>query len=210
MRSVLRVLVASLIASCVASGLSAQTSLGVHAGASIATLGGSDVGSADARTGLSFGASVTFPMQGNLGIQIGAGYVQKGATESAEGVQVEFALDYIEMPVLLRIAVPTTGNISPHFLVGPAVSFKAKCDASVAGGGASVSVSCADADAPIKSIDIGGMAGAGLEIATSGSLSVTLDAFFNLGFSSIDDSTVGDDIKNRAWSILAGVAFPIG
>ena len=51
------------------------------------------------------------------------------------------------------------------------------------------------------------MAGAGIDIATSGSLSVSLDLLYNFGLSSITEST---DEKNRAFSILAGVTFPIG
>ena len=52
--------------------------------------------------------------------------------------------------------------------------------------------------------------GVGLDIATSGSLSITLDVFYNLGLTTVDDSTPADDLKNRAWSILAGASFPIG
>jgi len=210
MKTVLRALVASLAMLPLAAGLAAQTTLGIHGGASIATLGGSDVGSADARTGMNFGASVTFPVGEILGIQLGAGYAQKGATENSEGADVEFALDYFEVPVLLRVGVPTTGSISPHFFAGPAVAFKAKCEASGSSGGASVTVDCADVGAEVKSIDIGGMAGAGLDIHTSGPLSITLDVAYNLGLSSIDDSSDGADVKNRAWSFLAGVVFPIG
>ena len=51
------------------------------------------------------------------------------------------------------------------------------------------------------------MAGAGIDIATSGSLSVSLDLLDNFGLSSISES---DNVKNRAFSILAGVTFPIG
>ena len=113
-----------------ATGLAAQTTLGLHAGASIATLGGSDVSDASSRTGLNVGAALTFDLSPNLGLQLGAGYVQKGATATEQGVSIEFALDYIEVPLLLRIAVPTTGTITPHFLVGPALGIKTKCEAS--------------------------------------------------------------------------------
>ena len=51
------------------------------------------------------------------------------------------------------------------------------------------------------------MAGAGLDIATSGSLSVSLDFLYNLGLVSVFEL---DDTKNRAFSILAGITIPIG
>lgn len=73
-----------------------------------------------------------------------------------------------------------------------------------------VTVDCSDFGAPVKSIDIGAMGGAGLSIATGESLAVTLDVLYDLGLSTIDDSSNPDDVKNRAWSIVAGVSFPIG
>ena len=44
-------------------------------------------------------------------------------------------------------------------------------------------------------------------MAMAGSLSVSLDVLYNFGLSSIAES---DDVKNRAFSILAGITFPIG
>ena len=59
----------------------------------------------------------------------------------------------------------------------------------------------------LRSIDFGAMAGLGIDIATSGSLSVSLDVLYNLGLSSISES---DDVKNRALSIMAGIRGPLG
>lgn len=73
-----------------------------------------------------------------------------------------------------------------------------------------MNVDCADFGVPVKSIDIGAMGGAGLSIATGGSLAVTLDVLYNLGLTTIDDTSDEDDVKNRAWSIVAGVSFPVG
>ena len=58
-----------------------QTSLSLQAGASLATLGGSDVASADSRIGMRVGASAIFPLSANLDLQFGAAYAAKGATE---------------------------------------------------------------------------------------------------------------------------------
>lgn len=192
------------------SGLAGQTTLALRGGASVATLGGSDVENADSRTGLSIGGAVTFGVSPNVGIQLGGAFVQKGATETEQGVDIKFSLDYVEVPLLLRVAVPTAGSISPHFMAGPAVSFEANCEVEGSAQGATVAVDCGASDIATKSIDFGAMVGAGLDIGVSGAASITLDVLYDIGLSSIDDSGDSDDVKNRAWSLLAGVAFPIG
>ncbi len=51
---------------------------------------------------------------------------------------------------------------------------------------------------------------AGLDIGLTGNVSLVLDGFYNLGLTKIDDSGVNDDVKNRAFSILAGLSFAVG
>ena len=186
-----------------------QTSLSLQAGASLATLGGSDVASADSRIGMRVGASAIFPLSANLDLQFGlAAYAAKGATEHEAGIDLLLELDYFEIPLLLRLSPSVGGTISPHFTVGPALSFRLKCSASGSVEGFDVSSDCDEfGDPDLKSMDFGAMAGAGIDIATSGSLSVSLDLLYNFGLSSISES---EDTKNRAFSILAGVTFPIG
>ena len=186
-----------------------QTSLSLQAGASLATLGGSDVESADSRIGMRVGASAIFPLSANLDLQFGAAYAAKGATEQELGIDLAVELDYFEIPLLLRLSPSVGGTISPHFTVGPALSFRLKCSVSGSAEGFEISGDCDEevGDLDLKSMDFGAMAGAGIDIATSGSLSVSLDLLYNFGLSSISESY---DTKNRAFSILAGVTFPIG
>ena len=54
------------------------------------------------------------------------------------------------------------------------------------------------------------MVGAGLEFDLSGSTSILLDVFYNLGLTKIDGSGVNDDTKNRAFYILVGASIPVG
>jgi hypothetical protein len=208
----LRFLPVALLLSAPAVPLTAQVALDLHGGASFATRVGSEVGRAEGRTGLNVGASIVFPAGSTFAVQAGAGYVQKGATQPVEGRDMKLDVDYIELPLLLRATVSTSVAVSPHFMVGPALAFKVRCQATEIGvaGGTSTSQGCAAARVPTKSVDVGGMVGAGVEIATGGSLSLTVDAFFNTGLIALDESPVQNDVKNRAWSILAGVTLPIG
>ena len=193
----------------VSDQVAGQTTLALRGGASIATLGGDDPASSDSRIGLNVGGAVTFGVLSGLGIQVGGAFVQKGTTETEQGIDAKVSFDYLEIPLLLRLGVPTSGSISPHFVVGPAFSVNVGCEVGGSSEGVSASAKCSELDINIKSIDVGGMAGVGMDIATSGSLSITLDIFYNLGLSSIDDSGTPDDIKNRAWSVLAGISLPL-
>ena len=186
-----------------------QTTLSLQAGGSLATFGGSDVESPDSRIGLRVGASALVPLRTNLDLQLGAAYAAKGATEDEFGVDIELSVDYLEIPLLLRFTPSFEGTLSPHFTIGPALAFRVGCNAAARAEGFEISADCDDEeyDGEVRTIDFGAVAGAGVDIATSGSLTVSLDVLYNLGLTSISES---DDVKNRAFSILAGIAIPIG
>ncbi len=188
-----------------------QSTVGFRGGLSLASLGGDDAVDLDSRTGLSFGGFFNVPVSDMLGVQVGAGFVQKGAKETELGIDLEFELGYIEIPLLLTLSPPTSGNVGFTFSVGPAVGFKTGCEFSASDAGVTVELDCDDPsiDLDLKSFDVGAMVGAGLDIGLTESISLHLDAFYNFGFTKIDDSGVDDDVKNRAFSILAGLSFPL-
>ena len=186
-----------------------QSTVGFRGGLSLASLGGDDVGDIGTRTALSFGGFFNVPVSDVLGVQVGAGFVQKGAEETELGVNIEFELGYVEIPLLLTLSPPTTGNVGFNFFVGPALGFKTGSDASVSQGGVTVSDDPSLA-LPLKSFDLGAMVGAGLDIGLTGNVSLILDGFYNLGLTKIDDSGLNDDVKNRAFSILTGLSFSVG
>ena len=64
-----------------------------------------------------------------------------------------------------------------------------------------------DFDADLKSLDFGGMLGAGVNIGVGDNLSLVIDAFYNLGLAKITDE---DDLKNGAFYLLAGLSFTVG
>jgi hypothetical protein len=187
--------------------VSAQTVLGLHAGVSVATLSGTDVTNATARAGVSVGASLTFPVAHILGLQVGANFVQKGTKESIPGVGTgTFAIDYLEVPVLLRVGVPSGTPFGVHLFVGPSFSFQTKCSVSASAGGVSASADCSSFGS-MRSYDIGTLGGVGLSLGLPGKLDISVDALYNFGLSSIVKNV---DAKNRALTVQAGVGFPLG
>jgi hypothetical protein len=169
-----------------------------------AKFGGSDAASGsgnESKVGFMGGGFVDIGVGGIVSIRPEVAYVQKGAKASSGGAEIKFKLDYIEVPVLLTVSVPTGGGIvRPELFAGPAVGFRARCREA----NASTSASCADLGVETKSTDFGLMFGAGVAIR-----SFMASVRYDLGLIKIDDSADPEDIKNRALLILVGWAFPL-
>lgn len=192
--------------------LQGQTVLGVHLGLNIAELGGADIDGGDARTGLNLAGSITFPLGENLGLHTGAGYSQKGLTESDGGLEVALKFDYIEIPVLLQYTIPTEGSMGVHFMGGGALGIQASCKLEASDGSTSASVDCSnpDEDIPIKTFDFGLMGGVGVGIGLTERVDLVVDLLYNLGLTTVIDSSDPPDVKNRAFTIRAGASIPLG
>lgn len=212
MRFPFRALLSTAFLMALPTVVSAQASIGVRGGLSLASVSGDNTDELGTTKGLNIGGFVNVPLSGVAGLQIGAGFVQKGGEESEAGVTAKIGVDYIEIPLLLTLSPSTAGSVGFDFFVGPAVSFKAGCTVSGSFDGTDVSIDCDDpeVDVELKSIDFGAMVGAGLDIAVSDAASLVLQGFYNFGLTSIDDSSDPDSVKNRAFSILAGLSFTLG
>lgn len=187
-----------------------QTVLGFHAGANIADLGGDDVGGTETRTGMNIGASVLFPLANNLGLHLEGSYSEKGADISDPEVDGSLKLDYLEFPVLLRYGFPTTGSVGVHLYGGGAVGVELSCEIEASDGSVSATADCDDVDVNTKSVDFGLVGGAGVGFGLANDIDIVLDLFYNLGLTSVDDSGADGDVKNRTFTIRAGVAVPLG
>jgi len=215
MCSFVRIALATALVATLPGAVSAQAEIGFRGGVNFATLSGDDIDDADSRTTLNVGGFVTLPVSSVFGIQIGAGFTSKGAESTEDGTTVSFNLSYIEIPVLAKISVPSTGNVGLHFLAGPAISFRTSCSFDAEGGGVSLSVDCDDTSifadgGKIKKTDFGVMVGAGLDFSLAPNTSLLVELMYNLGLSELGDSGVDDNAKNRVFSILAGLSFKLG
>ena len=212
MRFSLKVVLVTALFMALPAVAAGQSTVGFRGGLSLASLGGDDAEDLDSRTGLSFGGFFNIPVSDVLGVQLGAGFVQKGASETELGVDIDVKLGYIEIPLLLTLSPPTSGNVGFTFSVGPALGFNTGCTLSATDAGITIEFDCDDPSIgfDVKSFELGAMVGAGLDIGLTESVSLVLDGFYNFGFTKVDDTGFDDDIKNRAFSILAGVSFSVG
>jgi hypothetical protein len=138
-------------------------------------------------------------------------FMSKGATTDVgdlnDGV-LSVNLSYIELAVLGRYSLGS-GPLRPTVFVGPTLGYNVGCEIELDDVGA---VDC-DQDefdvATIKSTELGGVIGAGIDYDMGG-LVLVADARYGLGLTNIDDTGSDADVKNRAWTFMAGFSVPLG
>jgi hypothetical protein len=187
-----------------------QMQIGLKAGLNISNLSGSDAGSPDSRTGFAGGAYFMYQFSPMFAIQPEAYYTMKGAkqkgTESGYTYTATLSLDYIEIPVLLKLLIPIQGsNINPSVFAGPSIAFNTthKVKVEVAGQSAESDIQ------NIKSTDFSLVFGAGLGFPI-GKNQLGFDVRYILGLSTIDDTSDPSDVKNGVinFNVYYGFSLP--
>ena len=92
-------------------------------------------------TGISVGGFVEYPVTPMVSLLGEISYTMKGGKNTctyeytepgmlANGVTFDetYKLNYIEVPMLLKINIPMSGNMMPYLLVGPGVAFNIGAD----------------------------------------------------------------------------------
>lgn len=187
---------------------SAQIHFGLKAGVNISNLNGSDAGDTDSRTGFLGGAFLTYDFSNMFSIQPEAFYSMKGAKQTetyyGETITGTLKLDYIEIPVLLKLNIPLEGGstVRPSIFVGPALDIKVASTVEVESGGQSASADLEN----VSSTDFGLVFGGALGFDVSGH-ELGFDVRYTLGLTTIDDSGSNADVKNGVISIAAYFGF---
>jgi len=149
------------------------------------------------RTGFAGGVFLNLDA-GMLGFQVGAEYVQKGVDLDIANTVSQLSLNYVEIPAVLKLGIPL-GLVKPSVFGGVGLGLNAGCDNSGA--------DCAD---QVKSTDFSGIAGADVALYLGG-ISLWADARYHFGLSNINEpSAVVQDLKNRNWTLQAGIGFTLG
>lgn len=192
--------------------------IGVEAGLNVSDLSvDTDVDGTqfDAETGFRAGGVLRYDFAPVIGIQTGASYSQKGAAFSNDiGTSQEIELEYVEVPLLLQLNIPTgPAPVNPRLFAGGTLNFEIACDqmvssATVDGSGQCSAEELGDFAFDTKSTDIGFLFGGGLDFP-AGPGALTVDVRFDLGLSDINDvaeDAVGDpaELKNRNFQATAG------
>ena len=116
----MRVFLAAL-ALLVAVPASAQATFGLRGGLNTAFFSGEDARGTDPRLGGVGGAFVRFDATPTLALQIEALYSQEGAEDTFIGQEGTYKLDYLDVPLLVRLGLPLSRLADAGVFAGPSV-----------------------------------------------------------------------------------------
>ena len=90
---------------------------GVKAGVTYANVAGEDVDEASGKLGFGGGAWVNFTIINDIGLQTELLYTMKGSVSDAESGESTFSIDYLELPVMATLSLPTASPWSRRLLL---------------------------------------------------------------------------------------------
>lgn len=199
-----------------------QVELGVRAGVSTTTVAwkaspvGTELENVQRRDGVTAGA---YLMLGGFGRFFGRAELllaQKGFSEGREGAISTIAVDYIEVPVLVGLALrDPSERVVPQVFAGPWIAFETRCRAEADTGSISASFDCDEVPGdPVlrRTTDWGVTGGVGVAIGDVGPFRVSLDARYSAGLRNIDaeDAVDNIDAHHRGFVATLGLGIPVG
>lgn len=151
----------------------------------------------DRRTGLAAGVFLSLPLTGTVSLQPEVLYSQKGMKFSEAGADVTMEIDYLDIPVLARVA---SGSSGLAFFAGPSFGFKVRARGRAELGGEEISEDVSD---EVASFDLGVIVGAGFQ-----SPRLFLDGRMQWGLSNLNKADADVvEMRNRVMSVLLGIRF---
>lgn len=176
----------------------AQTvSGGIKGGVNFANIdvetGETDEPEFDTKPGLIIGGFVDVPFTDAVSFQPEFLFTQKGAKLEEFGDEFDVDVDFIQIPLLLKLKAPT-GGTRPFVVVGPAFGFKTSATTSLNGVEE-------DIDDDTESVEFSGIIGGGLEVGPG-----ILEVRYDYGFNDLDKDEFSE-ARSRTFSVLFGIAF---
>ncbi len=204
--------------------VAAQRGFTFRGGLNLSRFVGGDT-NARAKRGLNLGGALRLVGAGSVGLWVEGYYRQKGAESldlataaMSPTSRFEVGIDYVEVPVLLRIDLPSLGSkVRPYVQGGPAFGWKLDCSVSVtAASGGQATPDCRDllggnASATLRDYEQGVVFGGGLDLHVLGGLgALNLDARLTRGLSRLARNGDGPDVKNQSFTLMLGysLSFP--
>ncbi len=188
--------------------VNAQSSLrfGPTAGLNFANIGGKDAsGNLSSKTGLYIGGFMTYQFGDMFALQPEVTYSMKGATSAQGGVNSTISLNYIEIPVFLKLYIPLAGNssIKPEIYAGPSFAFNVAASIEQTQNGQTAT---SDFSNQVKGFDMGLAFGGGIAFGIGTGL-LDFSVRYSLGLTSWDNSGNNLTFTNNVLSLIIGYGF---
>lgn len=182
----------------------AQESIVVQAGAGIGDLWGTPEDlPKDSRVSARVDAALVFPFSSRGALQIGPSYARESGRESGSGVDYTLTVDFLELPVLARFGSSST-PVAPHVVLGPTVALSLSCEirqVTSAPGGLPESAVTACRDAGEGALELGALAGIGLDVRLTERTALTLELMHARVLTPVDARRL------KSWSLVAGILW---
>lgn len=164
---------------------------------------GQDADETDYQTGLIAGGFLTYSIRNTHALTAKILYSQKGARDEASNTNLQ--LNYIEVPVIVRVFFNREGDVRPNIFAGPSFGFLNGAKTKVADGDYEKLDNYEDL---YNTFDVGLGLGLGLNIRVGNEIYFVVDTRYTYGLSDLSKSN--SKVNNQAIGITAGLSFGIG
>jgi len=179
------------------SSTQAQLSFGVKAGVNVnkISLNKADF-STDNLTGFQVGPMLEWIFLGNLGLETGVFYSQRGIKiEKISDIKISKNVGYLDIPVNLKFMIGLSDTFRPYIAAGPYVSFN-------------LSDSKINDQWKAKSFAAGINLGAGVRLLKFLQVGINYGIGLTDDYSTISDTKISDlKAQSKTWSVTAGIYF---
>ena len=196
----------------------AHAQFGFRGGFNLSKFVGGDA-TEEAKTRLNLGASIPLFHIGPVSIVPEVYYAQRGGDRqlntTVNGVAnplASFSMNYIEVPLLLRLGIPLAGPLSLYVGGGPSYAWQLKCDVSIVGIAGGEEQDCKEtqfssARTALNSADKGVVGNAGVNLSVGPLGVINLDFRVVRGLDRIVEDASGPEVKTQAMSLMLGYSF---
>ena len=208
MTSVIKSSILAIVLLLLTVPIYAQISFGLKGGVNVAEFSITDQGATIPQSsvnGFTLGAVLEVGITDNIFIQPEAIFLQKGSELNTSITELKTSVNYLDIPVLLKLKLINTDLLNINLLGGPSFGLALNGEETTAGG-QTVDINFGGENG-LKRFDLGINAGGGVGI-NLGSIGVFGDVRYLFGVSNISEDS-NREIKNKGLNLSVGLMFKI-
>lgn len=190
-----------------------DVAIGFKGGTSLSDVSSSqfEFGRAGQRTAFSGGMFLTLTGLNQASFQPELLYSQKGISILGEGGSAVAALDYVSLPLLIKVSLSEDASkIRPSVFAGGFLAFEISCSLSGDISTLNTDDGCEVVLERRGQMDAGFVIGAAVDIGLADRFFLTFDGRFDRGLLNLRWEGEGDRLQSRAWSFMGGVGVLLG